>query len=164
MRYDTRPLAVITLLSSGIILAVAFAFQHLGGVAPCVLCVYQRWAWLVVVLAAALALLMGNRPLLPVALLWLASLSLLIGAGVAAFHVGVEQHWWAGTSECGGATSGAKTVEELKRELMATPVVRCDEVQWSFVGVSMAGWNLILSLGCSLLLLWRLTARGRRAA
>jgi disulfide bond formation protein DsbB len=79
-------------------------------------------------------------------LVGLCGLLFLIGAGIAAFHVGVEQHWWAGTAECGGQASGARTVEQLQAMIEAAPVVRCDVVAWSLFGISMAGYNVMLSL------------------
>jgi disulfide bond formation protein DsbB len=84
---------------------------------------------------------------------------MLIGAGIAGFHVGVEQQWWAGTAECGGLTGQAKTVEELKAQLFATPVTRCDAVAWSLFGISMAGWNLIVSAAGGVLLAWQVIIR-----
>ncbi len=73
-------------------------------------------------------------------------MAFLVGAGLAAFHVGVEQHWWAGTAECGANFGPAGSVEELRRRLLAQAVVRCDEVAWSLFGISMAGYNFLLSL------------------
>ena len=70
----------------------------------------------------------------------------LVGAGIALFHVGVEQHWWQGTAECGSTLPPAATIDELRARLLAQPVVRCDEVAWSLFGISMAGYNVILSL------------------
>lgn len=132
------------------LLAGAFAFQYLGGLQPCVLCIWQRWPHgigaALAILAALLPLSTTGRPA-AAALMIAAGVVLLIGAGIAAFHVGVEQHWWAGTSECGGTTGAAASVEALRRQLLATPVVRCDEVAWSLFGISMAGWNLLLSIG-----------------
>src|SRR5207237_10719321 len=81
------------------------------------------------------------------ALLAIAALGFLAGAGIAAFHVGVEQHWWAGTAECGasGPLAGGSAAD-LRAKLLAQPVVRCDEVAWSLFGISMAGFNVIVSL------------------
>lgn len=83
--------------------------------------------------------------------LTLAGLVFLAGAGIAAFHVGVEQHWWQGLASCGGNLPQARTVEELRAALLAQPVVRCDEVAWSLFGISMAGWNFLFSLGLAAL-------------
>ena len=159
---DAHSLAALSAIAGICMLGGAFAFQHLGGLDPCVLCIYQRWAWAAVIAASVLALAFARNGAAARILLVLSALAMLTGAGLAGFHVGVEQHWWAGTSECSGITGKAQTVEELKRQLFATPVTRCDEVAWSLAGISMAGWNLILSLTGAVLLIWQLTRIPRR--
>lgn len=139
-----RNAAGLVLAASLALLLGALAFQYLGGYAPCVLCHWQRWAHAATIVLALAAFAV------PRAAAWFlaaAALALLAGAGIAGFHVGVEQHWWEGTAECGSAVSGASSVEALRARLLAQPVVRCDEVAWSLFGVSMAGYNLLLSLG-----------------
>jgi disulfide bond formation protein DsbB len=71
--------------------------------------------------------------------------ALLIGGGIAAFHVGVEQHWWTGTPGC-GVPATSNSIEEMRAQIMAAPVVRCDQVAWSLFGISMAGYNILISL------------------
>ena len=130
-------------------LAVAYGSQYWGGLAPCVLCLYQRAAYGAVILLAstALVLAMGGKEQAAQRLTGLCALGFLAGAGVACYHLGVEQHWWPGAESCvGAAVGGARTVEELRRQLMAAPVVRCDDVAWSLFGVSMAGYNAAVSL------------------
>ncbi len=162
MLSEPRALAFLTLLFGLGVLGTALGFQYLGGLQPCVLCLYQRWPWGVAIVASLLALAVGNRqPAMPRTLLGLAAAALFIGAGIAAYHVGVEQQWWAGTAACGGVSGQAATVEDLKRQLMATEIVRCDEIAWSFAGISMAGWNMILSLTGAVLLVWGLFATPR---
>ncbi len=136
-------------LASAAILGSALASQYLGGLSPCELCIWQRWpyvATIVLCLAAAAVRRPARR-----ALLALAGLVFLAGAAVAAFHVGVEQHWWQGLQSCGGNLPQARTVEELRAALLQQPVVRCDEIAWSLFGISMAGWNFLLSLGLAAL-------------
>jgi disulfide bond formation protein DsbB len=82
------------------------------------------------------------------ALLAASGVALLVGAGIAAFHVGVEQHWWAGTAGC-GVTSAATSLEELRAQVLAAPVTRCDEVPWALFGISMAGYNTVIALALS---------------
>jgi len=145
---EPRAVALIVLAASAALLAGALAFQYLGGYAPCVLCHWQRYAHAaaIVLVAGALALPRAATPLAGAA-----GLALLAGAGIAFFHIGVEQHWWQGTSGCGSAVGGATSIEELRARLLAQPVVRCDEVAWSLFGISMAGYNFIASLGLGLL-------------
>lgn len=159
MLSDLRLLSLLAAAAGVAMLLAAFGFQHLGGLDPCVLCVYQRWPWLAVILLGAAAFVLGgNRVLLA-----LAVLALLVGAGIGGFHVGVEQQWWAGTAACGGQTGAAQTVEDLKRQLLATEVARCDEVAWSLFGVSMAGYNVLLSTGLALILTVSLFRNRRRS-
>lgn len=157
-----RTAALILLLASAAILAAAFAFQHLGGLAPCALCIYQRYPYAVVIALTGLALAASGRvPLGPV--LVLSGLALLADAAIAGFHVGVEQRWWAGTAECGGTGGADLSLEELKAQVLAAPVVRCDEVPWSLFGISMAGYNLIMALALAVFALAAAARPGRKA-
>ncbi len=160
---ESRILVGLVLAASVGVLGTALLFQFVGGLQPCVLCIYQRWPYVVVIaLAAAALFFLGDRG--RSLALAVSGLVFLAGAGIAAFHVGVEQGWWQGTSACGGTVS-ASSLEALKAQLLAAPVVRCDEVAWSLFGISMAGYNLLLSLGLagfSLFGAWRLGPRRRR--
>ncbi len=162
MSFELRKLALLTAVLAAAVLATAFGFQHLGGLDPCVLCVYQRWPWVAVIVLGVLASLAGG--LICRGLVLLMVLALLAGAGIAGFHVGVEHHWWAGTAECGGQSAAEQSVEALKALLLATPVTRCDEVAWSLGGISMAGWNGIVSLGASLVLAGALSFSRKKEA
>ena len=127
-------------------LAGAYGSQYIGGLAPCELCLYQRWPWW-----AAIALLLASfipavGPAGRGGLVTLAGIGLIAGTGIAFYHVGVEQHWWAGTEACAGPSGEAASVQELLAQIQATPLVRCDEVAWSLFGISMAGYNLLASL------------------
>lgn len=132
------------------LLAAALAFQYWGDLAPCPLCIEQRKAWAAAVLLATLALWAEGRSRIAVAmaLLTLAGIAALIGAGVAGYHVGVEQKWWAGTTACSAGFTGfgAGGVADLREQLLNRPVVRCDEIAWSMLGISMAGWNGLIAL------------------
>jgi disulfide bond formation protein DsbB len=129
------------------ILGTALASQYLGGLKPCVLCLWQRYPYAVVIGLAGtgvgLSRVPGMSRTLLAALAGLIALAMATDAGIAAFHVGVEQHWWQGTAGCTGETGAAQTAADLARQLKATPVTRCDEVAWSFLGVSMAGYNFL---------------------
>ncbi len=156
-----RAAALIVVIASLTLLGGALAFQYLGGYAPCVLCHWQRYAHAAAIVLAGTALAVpGARPLLLVA----AALAELAGAGIAFFHIGVEQHWWQGTAECGSAVGGAGSIEELRARLLAQPVVRCDEVAWSLFGLSMAGYNFLASLALGLLAVASVIVPRRNAA
>ena len=137
------------MLVSLALLLGALAFQYLGGLAPCHLCLLQRWPHAI---AIALGLLILAWPRRGLALL--AALAVLVGAGIALYHVGVEQAWWAGPSSCTAPAPDAQSSGALLDQILATPVVLCDQVAWSLWGISMAGWNGILSLGIAWLW-WR---------
>ncbi len=143
----TRHTPWLLALASGAVLAAALAGQHLGGLDPCSLCLYQRWPHVAVIVFALAALAAPAGGWARAVLLGLAGMALLFGAGIAAYHVGVEQHWWAGTVACdSGAPLGGGPVTELRARLLDQPVVRCDVAPWSLFGVSLAGFNALLSL------------------
>jgi disulfide bond formation protein DsbB len=142
-----RP-ALLVAAGSAATLASALLSQFVGGLAPCVLCLWQRWPHVAAIALAALAFVaFGRSRAVGSGLLALAGVALWVSAGIAAYHVGVEQHWWAGTAQCGAAGGTPTTLDDLRRMVLAAPVTRCDEVAWSFLGISMAGWNLLISLG-----------------
>jgi disulfide bond formation protein DsbB len=141
-----RTSALFLLLASVGSLLAAFFFQYVIGLQPCILCIWQRWPYAVVIALTILVLTVAARsPKLRAALLALCGVALLFGGGVAVFHVGVEQHWWTGTPGC-GVTATADSIEALRAQIMAAPVVRCDQVAWSLFGISMAGYNILISL------------------
>jgi len=144
---DSRlPLLALALASAALLLG-ALAFQYLGGFRPCVLCIWQRWPHGVVIALGLLGLVPGLGPMARRGLVALAGIVLLIGAGIAAYHVGVEEKIFAGTKGCvGGPISGAASLAEARERLLNAPVVRCDEVTWSLFGISMAGYNALFSL------------------
>lgn len=131
------------------VLGTALASQYLGGLRPCELCLWQRYPYALMIGVAGVGLGLARVPAIPrgvlAALFAAAALLMLTGGGIAVFHVGVEQHWWQGLAACGSDGSTARTVEELARELQGTGIVRCDEVAWSFAGISMAGYNVLAS-------------------
>lgn len=123
-------------------LGMAFVAQYGFGLAPCELCLWQRWPYVAAIVfgLAALALPRWRAPLLV-----LAGLSILASGGIAVFHVGVEEKWWQGLSGCSAAPT-PDSIEALRAQLMAAPVVRCDEAAFRLLGLSMAGWNVLWSL------------------
>lgn len=144
-------LSLIAAGASGTLLLAALAFEHIGGYRPCELCHWQRYAHVLVVVLGLVAALAGTRPTMQPALVGLLAAALVGAAGVALYHVGVEWKWWDGPAACSGAMPAGLSLEELRKRLMGTPVVRCDEIAWSFLGLSMAGWNVLLSAGLAVL-------------
>jgi disulfide bond formation protein DsbB len=107
--------------------------------------------------------MVGSRPALP----WVAGLLALVfaaGSALAFYHVGVEQHWFAGPSACTAPAGAADTVAALEAQLRHQQPVRCDQPAWTLFGVSLAGWDLVaalIMLGCCLATLWRSLPGGR---
>jgi len=130
--------------ASALALALAFTGQYGFDLQPCVLCVWQRWPHGAAILLGLAAWALRGRPVASMAALALAILAELATGGVGVFHVGVEQGWWQGTAEC-GSTSAATDLAALKAQIMNQPIVRCDEVAFAVLGISMAGWNALLA-------------------
>ena len=165
MRADLRRFPVLVLVASAAVLGGAFLSQYWGGLAPCELCLLQRWPWAAAIAISAIAVVAGRRTALPWVALLLAAV-FAVGSALAFYHVGVEKHWLAGPTACTGASTAADTVEELKKRILGQMPVRCDEPAWTLWGVSLAGWNLLASLvmgGACLAVLWLLRGPRRRA-
>lgn len=134
----------LILLAAGGSLAMllaAFAFQHWGGLAPCKMCIWQRWPHGVAIGAGVLALAIAARPFAILGLL-----AALTTALIGFYHAGVEQGFWEGPSTCTSAPIGGLSAEDLMEQIMTAPLVRCDDIPWDLFGISMAGWNGIVSL------------------
>ena len=131
------------------ILLGAFGFQYVGKLAPCPMCIWQRWPHAVAIILGVGAMTLLWRWRRPIAAAGAATMA--VSVGLAGFHAGVEQHWWEGPSSCTGADPTAMTAEQLLRQLEQTPLVRCDEIVWDLFGITMAGWNALISLGLGVL-------------
>ncbi len=142
---------LIWLASGGslVLLLAALTFQYLGGLAPCPLCIWQRWPHLAAAALGPLAVVLSG-PLWPAA----GGGVMLGGAGIAFYHSGVEQGWWAGPDACAAPDISALTPEQLLEQIMAAPIVRCDEIPWEMFGLSMAAWNGLASLALAGVWLW----------
>ncbi len=143
-------------LGSAALLSGAFAFQHLGGLAPCKMCLWQRWPHAAAIVIG-LILLFGA----PRALIWLGALAAAVTGIIGSYHAGVEWKWWPGPSSCtgGGMDLGAMTGGDLLSMDAPSGLVMCDEIVWQMLGLSMAGWNAVISFG--LVVLWVSAARAR---
>ncbi len=142
-------MAIIASLAS---LGIAHAFENFGGLRPCALCLRQRevyWVALVIaIIGMSLMQLKPNR-MTGRGVVALLGLTFLTGAFVAGYHAGVEWHFWPGPATCTGGGGGLDglSAADLNAALgTATKAPACDEIPWSFAGISMAGWNMILSL------------------
>lgn len=140
---------------SAALLAAAFAFQYVGGLAPCKLCLWQRWPHGGAVLIGLAALAVPRA-----ALALAGSLAAAASGAIGVYHTGIERGWWEGPASCtgGGSLSGLSGTDLLAPE-GATGIVMCDEVAWAFAGLSMASWNAVASF--ALAMLWLVAARAR---
>jgi disulfide bond formation protein DsbB len=138
------------------LLLAAWGFQHLGGLAPCVMCIWQRWPHAAAVLIGGASLAVSGV-LLPL----LGALAALSTAGVGLYHTGVERGWWEGPSTCTSGSIEGLSTSELMDQILTAPLVQCDQVVWAFAGLSMASWNALISL--VLTMLWLMAAAKSRA-
>lgn len=134
-----RTAALSLALAAVAILLAVLAFQYISGLPPCPLCVWQRWPYVGVVLLGLVGWRWQPRPLLGII-----ALLLLTTAGIGVYHVGVEQGWWALPAGC-AAGADAQSIEDLKRILAEAPPA-CDQVAFTFLGLSLAGWNVLAGI------------------
>jgi disulfide bond formation protein DsbB len=144
----------------------ALYFEYALHYQPCPLCLEQRIPYYVgIPLALAVALaakLQAPRPLLAAGFAALA-LAMIIGAGLGAYHAGVEWHLWAGPQECSGDPNFGRT-GSLLDQLNTVIVVRCDEAAWRLFGLSLAGYNAAISAALACVALWGVRAMLHRRA
>jgi len=149
--------AAIAIAAIGLATIAGFLFfQFVLGYPPCPLCLEQRIAYYIAVPLAAMILLGlsvgSSRKVLVLALLAIAA-AMLWNAGLGVYHSGIEWQWWPGPQQCSGTTSnfsGGSLLDQLQK----TPVVRCDEAPWRFLGLSLAGYNVLISLTLAAIALW----------
>lgn len=148
-------------LAAVLMLAGAYGFQYLEDLPPCELCWWQRYAHMaavpVALIAAALDMPARKAEQGPSPYAALAFFTLVLvfatGAAIAGFHVGVEQDWWEGPTACTALTLEG-SLEDMFNQLISAPVVRCDDIAWTLFGVSMAGYNGMISLALALYAGW----------
>ena len=136
---------------SAALLIGALISQYFGGLAPCPMCIWQRWPHLAAVVLAIIAVTVGWR--FRRAFAGLGGLAALATAGIGVFHAGVEQKWWEGPSTCSAPDRTDLTPDQFLQALKDVPMVRCDEIVWQF-GLTMAGWNALFSLCLAGLWFW----------
>ena len=143
------------------LLAGAYGSEIWGGLYPCEMCWWQRYAHFAALGLALLSLLLARAPDRGRSFVWLAALAVLTSGGIGAYHAGVEAGVFEGATQCTTNTTVGLTGDALLKAIMAAPMVRCDEVQFAFLGISMAGWNAILSGLSALIILWLSLRRPR---
>lgn len=142
------------LLPAGL-LAGAYGSQYIGGLYPCEMCWWQRYPHFEAVALATLAFFVAN-PVYRRALVALAALGILSSGLIGGFHAGVEYQWWEGLTACTSTISGSG--DALLKSIMNAPLIRCDTAPWTLFGISLAGYNFLLSTGGAIAILmsiWR---------
>ncbi len=157
---DPRHVPWLTAGSSLAALCVAWLAQYAFGLAPCYLCLLQRDAYWAAIAISAVAIVLGTRSPWRRWAIALVGVAFLAGAGIALHHVGVEQRWWEGAASCVGGISGLSGAD-LEAAIMNAPVTRCDDVAFEVFGISMAGYNGLLSLALAVFAFWGFTRAAR---
>ncbi len=149
----TRHLIILAGLGALSLWMGALFFQYVIGLAPCAMCFWQRWPHRV---AVGLGLIGVAVPRAIVA--WSGALTMIVSAGLAFYHSGVERHWWLGPSSCTSRGVDLATAEcGLLDPNCGTAIVLCDEIPWALFGLSMANYNVLASL--VLAAIWAMAAR-----
>jgi disulfide bond formation protein DsbB len=134
----------LALLLPAALLAGAYGSQYFGGLAPCEMCWWQRWPHFAAVPLALLAFFIGNPGVKRVSVA-LAAFAILTSGMIGGFHAGVEYGWWEGLSTCSTVPTGS--AEEVMKQILNAPLIRCDVAPWTLFGISLAGFNFLLSTG-----------------
>lgn len=144
---DIQKSAAVVVFVSFVTLVIVLISQYVFGLRPCELCIYQRIPYVFIIAFGLIAYGAAKQDKkISKIFMGLVGVTFLIGMGIAIFHVGVEQAWWPGLEQCGANVNDiAMTLEELRLEVLKAPVTRCNEIAWSLFGISMAGYNAILS-------------------
>ena len=143
----TKQLISLTSFASLALIIGAYYFEYIGGFSPCKLCFWQRYPHFLNILILPIFYLFQMRSLILIGMV-----SMLISTVLAFYHVGVEQKYWVGPNSCTNSSIEGLTTDQLLDQIMNAPLVRCDEIAWEFIGISMAGWNVLISF--CLFLIW----------
>src|SRR5690606_24203854 len=133
----------LVLAVPALLLAGAYVSQYGFGLYPCEMCLWQRWPHFAAI-ALALVSFVAEPKRLWIAL---AGAAILVSGLIGAFHAGVEYDWWEGVTACANPAAGGGNALQ---SILDAPLVRCDEAPWSLLGISLAGWNFLMSTGAAL--------------
>jgi disulfide bond formation protein DsbB len=155
---------VLVLFAAALVMLTALGFEHLGGYAPCPLCLQQRYAYYasIPLLALALALISAKRSGAAALIFIIVALAFFANAGLGAYHAGAEWELWPGPESCAAAGPLSTNAGNLLSDLATTRVVRCDQAALRLFGLSLAGWNVIASLALSAGSAWAAVGAARR--
>jgi disulfide bond formation protein DsbB len=154
---DFAKARLLALVVPSALMLGALGSQYIGGLHPCEMCYWQRWPHDAAIVLALFAF--GTRVnKASHVLVALAALAIMVSGGIGVFHAGVEYGWWEGITTCSTTAAGVSL-----EDIMRAPVVRCDVPQWTLLGLSLAGYNAIISLGAGAVILGLLRRVGRTA-
>jgi disulfide bond formation protein DsbB len=146
---SSRKTALAILVAALATIGGALVFEHGFGLRPCKLCLIQRTPYYIAIPLALAALLAPRWTRVALALL---APVFLVSAGLGFYHAGVEWGWFVGPSDCGGtAAPTAGSMDDFMKQLQTARVVSCTEAAWRFLGLSLAGWNMVISLALAAL-------------
>jgi len=149
-----RGIALAIALASIVTIAAALYYEYVVGLQPCLLCLYQRWPHYAAIPIALGVAFFATRPGPARAGLGLIGLIFLAGTGLALYHVGVEMGYFLGPTGCGGeAAARASDMDDFMRQLETVRVIDCSEPAWFFLGITMAGWNALISFALAVIAL-----------
>ena len=143
---NQKRLTFIAILGSVLLLLGALAFQYLGGLPPCKLCYWQRYPHMLAIIFGVIFYYtsIGTIAVIP-------AVAELSSEGVGEYHFGIEKEFWPGPNTCSSGIINNISTDALIEQIMSAPLTKCDEVLWSFLNISMAGWNTIFSAFLGLL-------------
>ena len=142
-----KQLISIASFSSMAVILAAYYFEYIGGLFPCKLCYWQRYPHFLNILIFPLFYFFSMR-----SLIFIGTGSMFVSTILAFYHVGVEKKYWQGPNSCSNSSIEGLTTDQLLDQIMSSPIVRCDEIAWELIGISMAGWNVLISF--CLFLIW----------
>ncbi|WP_414899781.1 disulfide bond formation protein B [Sphingomonas flavalba] len=148
---------LIALAAPALLLGGALLSQYVGGLYPCEMCYWQRWPHAAAIVLAIFAILL-RRTSFGRLLTALAAAAILVSGAIGVFHAGVEYHWWEGLTRC--ATSAGASGGDVLATIWATPLIRCDQAQWTLGGISLAGYNALFSIGAAIAIFILLGRKG----
>ena len=143
-----KRLILIAAAGSAALLLAAWGFQAFG-YAPCQMCLWQRWPHAAAVIIGALAWFLPSL-VLPL----LGALAAATTGAIGVYHTGVENGWFAGPDTCTSNVIDGLSTDQLMDQILSAPLIRCDEVAWALMGLSMASWNAVFSLGLAGVWVW----------
>ncbi len=147
-----KQLVLLAAAGSAALMMGALGFQYIGELPPCKLCYWQRYPHIAAIAIGALFAFIGARILIA-----LGAVAAFATGAVGIYHTGVEQGWWEGPTTCTSGSIEGMSTDDLLNQIMGAPLIRCDEIAWQFMGLSMASWNAVISFG--LMAIWIMAYR-----